>query len=108
MLTRPPEKKSRTYKSVTLEWLPWTRPPDLGEGPVSGYRVYYTRQLGSTQWEQMESTEELQMVVRGLMARTNYQFKVAPLHEQGFEGRPSPVATVVTCGGKCCIVLKSV
>ena len=108
MLTRPPEKKSRTSNAVTLEWLPWTRPPDLGEGPVSGYRVYYKRRWGKVEWQQTESTEELHMVVTGLKSRVHYQFKVAPLHEQGFEGRPSPIATVVTCGGKCRIVLKSV
>lgn len=104
MLTRPPIKESRNSSSITLSWLPWTRPPDLGDGPVSHYKVYYKPQWLNVDWMETASTGELCMVVGSLRPRVSYQFKVVPLHDQGFEGRPSTVATVSTCSGKCSFI----
>ena len=100
MLTKAPVKESRVTNSITLSWLPWRQPPDLGDGPVNRYKVYYKHRWRNVGWTETESTDQLRVVITNLLSRTPYQFKVAPLHEQGFEGRPSPAASIMTCGCK--------
>jgi len=64
---------------------------------VSAYVVYYRRQT-ETDWEALQETELMMAAMTGLRQDTEYQCRVAAVHQSGVVGMPSPTLTVSTCG----------
>ena len=98
-LRSPPKAKSRGLNSVTLRWTKWERFKDAGEGPVTGYRVFYKHQNMTGNWRKKRVTTH-EVVIDSLMENEVYVFKVAPIHRDGFEGYPGPEAIIRTCGSE--------
>ena len=99
-LTKPPKETSRDAHSVSLRWRRWRRPRDEGDGPVTSYLIYYGEVADSAtgDWQSVRAPG-LSATVSDLEANTYYQFKILPVHEDGFVGYGSPVVNVSTCGG---------
>ena len=96
-MTRMPFVRMRNGSSVTVWWRDWSNPPDRGSGPVSAYVVYY-RRGGETDWEALQQATSKMGAVRGLRQETEYEFRVAAVHESGIVGIASPTLSVSTCG----------
>jgi len=97
VMTRVPYVRMRNGSSVTVWWRDWSNPPDRGSGPVSAYVVYY-RRGGETEWEALQQTTSKMAAVRGLRQETEYEFRVAAVHQSGIVGIASPTLSVSTCG----------
>ena len=98
-LKREPILLNRNAHTVTIEWHKWSRPPDTGDGPVSRYVVHY-RTESQTKWQKDAPSDKTRTTVLGLQNNTQYIFKVAPVHADGFQGFFSPILFVYTCGSK--------
>lgn len=96
-MTRMPYVRMRNGSSVTVWWRAWSNPPDRGAGPTSAYVVYY-RRGGQTDWEALQQTRSRMSTVMGLQQGSEYEFRVAVVHQMGIVGVPSPILRVSTCG----------
>ena len=96
-MTRVPYVRMRNGSSVTVWWRDWSNPPDRGAGPISAYVVYY-RRGGDADWEALQQTRSKMAAVTGLRRDTNYEFRVAAVHQSGVVGIASPLLDVSTCG----------
>jgi len=109
-MARVPFVRMRNGSSVTVWWREWRNPPDRGSGPVSAYVVYYRRRM-ETDWEALQQTRSKMAAVTGLRQDTEYEFRVAAVHQSGVVGIPSPTLSVSTCGSMyssmCNTILKS-
>ena len=100
MMKSAPRKEGRNAQTVSLRWKRWRKPVDGGDGPVSGYIVYY-RAKGASEWSSDRvAGRTTRYVVKDLQPNTFYTFKVSPIHQEGFEGFASPELNVTTCGSK--------
>jgi len=97
VMVRVPFLRMRNDSSVMVWWREWRNPPDRGSGPVSAYVVYYRHHM-ETDWEALQQTTSTWAAVTGLRQDTEYQFRVAAVHQSGVVGMPSPMLTVSTCG----------
>ena len=102
-MQRAPQKMSRGATTITVRWAPWRRPADSGDGPVESYILYY-KPADAEDWlsRQQDTTR---VTLTGLQENTKYMFKVAPVHELGFEGQPSPLLNTSTCGREYSMVI---
>jgi len=96
-MTRMPFVRMRDSTSVTICWREWRNPTDGGSGPVSAYVVYYRRRT-ETDWKTLQQTTSKMAAVTGLQQDTEYEFRVAAVHESGVVGIPSPTLAISTCG----------
>ena len=99
-LSQPPTVASRNATSITVHWTAWQNPPDTGDGPVEGYFLYY-RPLWDLTWSTVR-VAGLGTTVDELEASRAHQFRVLPIHRDGFVGFGSPPLNVSTCGGGSC------
>ena len=96
-MTRTPYVRMRNGSALTVWWRDWSNPPDRGSGPVSAYVVYY-RRGSESDWEALQQTTRTIAAVTGLLEDTEYEMRVAAVHDFGIVGMPSPVLRVSTCG----------
>ena len=99
MMARVPEVETRNGNSITARWREWKNPPDRGSGPITRYVLYY-KKIGESDWLVLPETSNRSATATDLLEETTYQFRVAPIHQSGFIGLPSPTMNVATCGRK--------
>ena len=97
-MTRPPVVSVRDANSVTATWPAWENPPDMGDGPVKGYFLYY-KTVEDKVWKS-ERADNREAMIAGLQQGREYQFKVVPIHQQGYVGVASPILNASTCDGR--------
>ena len=71
---------------------------------MSAYVVYYRRGT-ETDWKAMQQTKSIMASVTGLQRDTEYEFRVAAIHQSGVVGVPSPTLAVSTCESRLCTVV---
>lgn len=96
-MTRLPQLVSRNTSAIVITWDAWCNPPDLGDGPVSEYFVYY-RPEGDA-WSTVRDAA-LTTTLTSLEPNTLHQIMVLPIHTEGVAGFGSAPLNVSTCGGE--------
>ena len=114
VMTRAPELEARNATSISIKWREWRAPSfdkgaqggDKGAGPVRSYVVYYRHapkgggdSAAAPDWLRLLpiNMARIRAVVMGLEEGRAYQFRVAAVHQAGYEGVPSPPVLLTTC-----------
>ena len=96
VVSKHPNIKESSSRSVILEWTAWSSETDEGDAPVVGYTVYVTSNTTGG-WEKHVDANSTIITVDGLEPNTTYEIRVAAVREgEGGTGHPSPPTFATT------------